>query len=386
MEGARSYVFDRDYDQAIKALEPFAMKEGDDQLVYLLEYGTILQMAGRYDDSNKAFMLAAKLADLNDFHSITRIAGSLALNEGMIQYKGEDYEKLLINVYLAQNFLMKKELDEALVEVRRLNELLTKYRIEAKKDYEQNAFAIYLSAIIWEAEHKWDDAYIAYSKVHQLNPDIPMLKEDLLRSSRAAQRMDEYAKWKKTFPDLPTPKHTWKDKTKGELVVIYHQGLGPVKRPNPEAPRFPKLYSVSTETQSVKVLVDGEVKTSSNVIYSVENVAIRTLDDAYAALVAKRVAGMATKLVIADQVRQKNQTLGFLTWVGLNLADQADLRQWSLLPQTFQLARVTLPVGEHKIKLEGLRGDGEASGENLSETTVKISPRGKTFILWRSLR
>src|SRR5689334_17701044 len=94
-------------DDAIKKLEPLALKDGDDQLVYLFDYATALQAAGRYEDSIRAFTMASKIAEVKDYHSLSRITGSLILNEGMVQYKGEDYEKLLINVFLAQNYLME---------------------------------------------------------------------------------------------------------------------------------------------------------------------------------------------------------------------------------------------------------------------------------------
>src|SRR5689334_14642284 len=92
---ARDLMRDGNYEKAVSVLEPLANAESDDQLVYLLDYGVALQLAGRYDDSIKAFLKADKLAEIQDYHSLSRVAGLLLLNEGMVQYKGEDYEKLL---------------------------------------------------------------------------------------------------------------------------------------------------------------------------------------------------------------------------------------------------------------------------------------------------
>src|SRR5262249_49957632 len=150
VSAARDHLAHNRPDEAAKALEPLANEEGDNQLLYLLDYATALQLAGRYDESIQAFLKAGKIAEVKDYHSLSRIAGSIVLNEGMVQYKGEDYEKLLINVFLAQSFLMKGDYDGAMVETRRLEEVLNKYRIEAKRDYEQNAFAIYLQGMVWE--------------------------------------------------------------------------------------------------------------------------------------------------------------------------------------------------------------------------------------------
>ncbi|MGE3973650.1 MAG: COG3014 family protein [Bdellovibrionales bacterium] len=373
-------------DEAIKILEPLAKEEGDDQLVYLLDYAVALQSAGRYEDSTKAFLQAAKLAEVKDYHSLSRVVGSFALNEGMIQYKGEDYEKLLINVFLAQNFLMQNDLDGALVETRRLDQMLNKYRIEAKRDYEQNAFAVYLSAMIWEADRKWDDAYIAYSRAHKLRPDIKMLGADLLRSSQMAQRPEEFDKWKKLYPKVKMDKKWWKDPNMGELVLVYQQGRAAVKRPHPDMHRIPKLFHVPSNTAAARLEVIGGPTQDTEIVYNVSQIAIKTLDDAYTALIAKRVAGLAAKAVIADQVRQKDELLGFITWIGLNIADQADLRQWSTLPETFQVARIPLAAGTYKMKIHGLLASGTPSGEAAGEQEIKIEPRKKKFLLWRSFQ
>src|SRR5206468_2675115 len=109
------------------------------------------------------------------------------------------------------------------------------------------------------------------------------------------------------------------------------------------------------------------------------------LDDLYAELIAKRAAGIAAKAVLADQIRQKNKLLGDLAWIGMNIADRADLRQWSSLPATFQIAKVRLKPGRYKVRVVGLnRADGE-SGEQLAWTEFEVKARQKTFLNWRSV-
>ena len=50
----------------------------------------------------------------------------------------------------------------------------------------------------------------------------------------------------------------------------------------------------------------------SQVFYSVTDVAMKVLNDEYNSIVAQRVAGVAAKAVVADQIRQKNKALGKL--------------------------------------------------------------------------
>src|SRR5690606_7562575 len=139
-----------------------ASTPGDDQLVYLLDYGTALQIARRYEESNAAHIAADDLAEIQDNHSISTITGSLLFNEEMVQYKGEHFEKVLINAFLAINFVMLGRLDEALVETRRLHEKLDKLRLDGVAEFDRNEFALYLSALLSEADGDWDNAYITF--------------------------------------------------------------------------------------------------------------------------------------------------------------------------------------------------------------------------------
>ncbi len=366
---------------AAEKVKEKAFTDGDDQVVYLFEYGTASQIAKNYDESIKAFLKAEDLTEVKDYHSVTRIGGSLLLNEGMIQYKGDDYEKVLLNGMLAIDYLMKGQLDEAQVETRKLNDKLYKYRYEGKKNYQQNPFASYLSALIWEAERNWDSAYIDFKKAYEINPNIPYLQEDLIRAGLAARRDEDVVKWRKQFAGVKPADL----RNNGEIVLIYQQGWGPVKRPHPSFPRIPKLYPSYSNTTRARIEVEGGPSELTQTIVSITDVAIKQLDEQYAGLIAMRAAGIATKAVVADQIRQKNQLLGDLTWLATNLADQADLRQWLSLPATFQVAKLRLKPGKYKVRVVGLNMSGSPTDESSEWMEVKVDAKRKSFLNWRSV-
>lgn len=382
--GARDALARRDFAAALKDLKPLANQTNGDQLVYLLDYGVALQLAGQYKESNDVFLQADRLAEQIDYHSVSRIAGSLALNEEMVQYKGDTFEKIFINAYLAMNFLEMGKLDDALVEARRINEKFLKYRADEKKAFELNSFSKYLSAVTWEASRSYDDAYIAYNEAYKIDPTISTIHEDLIRSAKLARRMDSYQAWKKQFPEVKEDP-AWYDKTRGELIVIYQQGWGPRKAPGPGEYRFPTLLPVYSETQQARLNVSSKSYLSREV-YDVQKAAIETLRDDQGILVAKRVAGLATKAVLSDQLRQKNELLGSLAWIAMNVADRADVRQWSTLPQTIQIIRVPLAPGKYSAIVEGLNMSAAPTGEVSDERTIEIKPGQKKFIVWRSLK
>lgn len=359
-----------------------ALKDGDDQVVYLLEYATALQLAKNYPESDKAFLRAEDLTDIKDYHSVSRIAGSLVGSATMVQYKGDNYEKVLINAMLAINYLMQHRYEDAMVETRKLNDKLYKFRYEGKKNYDQNPFAFYLSALIEEDQRDVDSAYIDFKKTYDLNPNIPYLREDLIRAGIAAQRRDDVDQWRRKFPGVRPANF----KEVGEVVLVYQQGWGPQKRPNPSFPRVPKLYPLWSNTERAKLEVEKGPSEYSERIMSVTDTAIKTLDEDYAGIIAMRAAGVATKAVVADQIRQKDPLLGAIAWVGMNVADQADLRQWTSLPASFQIAKLRLKPGRYKVRAIGLSSGGQPSGESSEWWDVKVEARKKTFVNWRSLR
>ncbi|PIS10705.1 MAG: hypothetical protein COT73_07885 [Bdellovibrio sp. CG10_big_fil_rev_8_21_14_0_10_47_8] len=371
--------------EALGKLKALSDEPGRDQLLYLMDYATALQVAGQYKESSQVFLKADKLVDLNDYHSVTNVVSATLGGEEMVQYKGESYEKFLINTLNAINYVMMGQYDDALVEARRINEKITKMKMDGRDPYELSSFARYLAAILWETEKKYDDSYIEYEGAYNLDATNPLLPEDLLRSSKMSRRQEAYKKWKSEFPQVKEDS-SWYDKGNGELVVIYQQGWGAEKRTRSGTYRFPMLVPVGSDTQSARVLVSGKDEGKTKTVYDIDQVSIQTLEKDFGALVARRVGGIAAKAVVSDQIRQKNQLLGDLTWIAMNLADRADLRQWSTLPSTIQIDRVLLKPGKYKLEIQGLDGSGSPTADRLEVPEITIKAGQKTFVNWRSLR
>ena len=94
---------------------------------------------------------------------------------------------------------------------------------------------------------------------------------------------------------------------------------------------------------------------------------------------------MVAKEVVSDQIRQKNKALGDIAGLIMHVSDQADLRHWSTLPESFQIAKVYLPVGEYEIEAIGLDGAGKETSERSGKMKVQVLSRKKTFVTWRSV-
>lgn len=384
---ARNALVERNYDKALADFQALANEQNGDQLVFLLDYATALQVAGQYKESNKYFLKADKLAEQLDYQSISRQAGSLLLSEEMNQYKGDTFEKIFINAYMAMNYLEVGEFDDALVEARRINEKFIKYRSEEKKAYELNSFSKYLSAVIWESTKNYDDAYIAYNEAYKIDSSISNIQKDLIRSAKLSRRMDTYQDLKKKFPDVKDDT-SWYDKTKGELIVIYQQGWGPRKfEPYYNDFHLPDLAPVRSLTRFASLKIEGIDSTfNSGLIYDVQSAAIQTLKDDLAPLLAKRIAARAAKIAAAKELKKNNEALGTLSLLAMTIADRADLRQWSMLPESIQIIRVPLEAGKYKFSIRGLSEHLQPTVEGLESQEIEIKKGQKKFVVWRSLK
>ncbi len=383
-QDALSAFYSGDYPKAAELLEKKSQDDGKDQVLFLFDRGMALQLAGNYKESEKVLLQADRLTEVKDYTSLSTEAATLLVSDKIKQYKGEDFEKVLINGFLAIDYVMQRNLDDALVECRRVNQKLVKYINEAKRNYEQNPFARYLSATIWEASGHYEDAYIDYVQAQKLVPDYPYLKGDLIRLAKKLNRDDDLKKWTNLYGANIPSAHFSSEKNTGELIVIIQQGKSAIKHPNPAFTQIPKFYPRGSFTKSAEIEVDG-VREQSQKIYSVSDVAVKTLDDAYTALIAKKSVGLVGKYLVAEQMRQQNPILGLLTWIGLNAADEADTRSWTTLPETLQFIRLRVTPGSKTIKVRGLDISGNPTGEEKTFIAA-VRAREEVFLNWRTIR
>lgn len=369
---------------ALKKLDELVQKVDGDQLVYLMEYGTALQICKDYELSNKILLKADKLSDELDYHSVSRIAGAALLNEEMIQYKGDTFEKLFINAVAALNYLQLGEQDDALVEVRRINDKFKRLTAEDnKRKFELNSFTQYLSGLVWEMDQKYDDACISYKTAYKLDPSYRGVALDMLRGCWLARRNQEFEEMSKDVNPTEEELKNIKQKTNNEYIFIYMQGWGPQKEPRPGHSTFPHLVPVSSITQKLQVEFNG-AKALSQPVYSVEQAAIQTLDADFGSLMARRAGAFVAKEVVADQIRQKDKVLGDIAWLVMHASEKADLRQWSMLPKTIQVIRF-IPNGKvGAVKLSGLDFNGNVS-ESFEDVEITNLKKKKIYLI-RSLK
>lgn len=375
-------------DGALQNLEQLSQIKDGDQLVYLMDYGSALQACGRFAESNKILLQAERLSEEQDYHSISRVAGATFFNEEMIQYKGDTFEKLFLNVSLALNFIQMGQLDSAMVEVRKINIKFNKLKLDDKRAFELNSFSKYLAGLIYESQKQYDDACIAYKESYSLDASYLQVGQDMLRACWRAQRTEEFNRLATQLGASLEQIQAAKSKPSAEAVVIFMQGWGPRKVSRPDAPTYPKLVPVSSFTQKLQVMLpqaSGSPTLTTETVYSFEDAAIKTLDADYSSLIARRVGSRVAKEVMADQLRQKNEALGAVAWVAMVASERADLRQWSLYPKTLQIARVPMKKGANELEIIGL-SSGQVQTESFQKVELNFRKDEQKMLVVRSLR
>ncbi len=209
------------------------------RVLYGMDRGMTLHLSGQYDRSNAVLEQAEEEIDRLYTRRIRTEAKAFLVNDTELPYEGDPYEQVMINVIKALNYAVMGRLDDALVEARRIDNRLNVLadKTKEKDGYRDDAFARYLTGILYEAAGDLNNAFIAYRKAYEayerMRPwsrtPVPFaLRADLLRVTDALHLTTEFEEYRRLFPDA-----AWQSKHEQEhlaqVVVISYNGRAPRK-------------------------------------------------------------------------------------------------------------------------------------------------------------
>ncbi|MGH2569886.1 MAG: hypothetical protein ACRDGR_01585, partial [bacterium] len=210
-------------------------KPGGEGLPYLMELGLVLRYRGEYALSNQTFERAERLIDELFTKSISREALALLTSDETVPYDGEMWERVLIHYYRALNYVDLGEFDEALVECRKVNHRLAVWvnSSERAPTYKTDAFAQYMTAILYEASGELNDAWVSlrladegydlYATAYSLERPASMIG-DLLRLAGDQDDQETLGRLRERYPDAEARK-TRELLERGEIVLFYEEGF-----------------------------------------------------------------------------------------------------------------------------------------------------------------
>jgi hypothetical protein len=209
------------------------------RLLYEMDRGMMLQLAGQYQLSSAALEQADDEVERLYTRSIRSETAAFFTNDTSLPYEGDAYEHVLINVVKALNYAAQGQLQDALVEARRIDHRLNVLSDTVKETgrYRNDGFARYLSGILFEATGDLNNAFIAYRNAHEAyesargwshTPGPPSLRMDLLRTAEALHLSSELEEYRRLFPDLAWEPFS-KQQQLAQVVMISYNGRAPRK-------------------------------------------------------------------------------------------------------------------------------------------------------------
>jgi hypothetical protein len=418
---ARQGLASGDTEAALAAVSP----DERDDLPAILDRAVILQTQGRCMESNAEFDRA--IQQVRDYEARALVsgtevgagAGSLLLNDKVLEYQGEGFEKVLMHSLKARNYLMLGDAEAARVEMRNANMRQDEERKrneaaieEAQKEGEgkyeaseidkqfanaqaalsrldnvyQNPFATYLSGVVYELNGEPGDAFIDYKLAYQMVPN-PLVGADLARLAVKLHRVDELAEVGVSAPVEAA------EQAGGNTLIFIDNGLAPERvevkfpLPGPGTVLFaavPMTQPVGSSLAEAEVVdADGQVVGHTQMLVDVEAMSVRNLKDQYPAILTRQAVRLAAKAAAGAVAENQLGAAGLLLTSAVNaVTEQADLRGWYALPRSIHLARVNLPPDQSEVTLRLL----DASGQPLQEVPVPVVTAGNSPLRIAAIR
>lgn len=363
-----------------------------DKLLYYLDKGVIEHYAGHYAESNRYFDKAEQTMEKLFTHSVSQIAASFLLNDKVIDYWGEIYERLYVNVFKALNYSHLGKVEDALVEIRKVNiklqEMDDKYgsalqdaakkqkiKVEDKRPFYSDAIAHYLSALFYLAEEEEDNSLISLRKLKQAWETQPAVYDfsmpELVRPEEGSPS--------NTVNIIAFTGTAPKKKAAGGKITTYEDFIGisdlsqPVALPNIPFPgakpgwhfkfAFPVIKVKPSRIREIRVFVDGKNAGSLSLLEDMGRVAEHTFEKHKNMIYLKTVLRTVTKGIAAAKAKKKlkkNAEADFLMGAlidmavdaGVDATEQPDLRCWNTMPQKCYIGRIRLPEGKHTVQIK----------------------------------
>lgn len=208
------------------------------RVLYEMDRGLLLQLAGQYRLSSAALERAEEEVDRLYTRTVRSEAAAFLTNDTTLPYEGDAYEHVMINVVKALNYAVQGQLQEALVEVRRIDHRLNVLSDRVREGgYRNDGFARYLSGLLYEAAGDPNNAFIAYRNALEAydaahawsgTPRPALLPADLLRTAEALHLTTELDQYRRQFGEM-----TWEPLSErrhlAQVILISYNGRAPRK-------------------------------------------------------------------------------------------------------------------------------------------------------------
>ncbi|MDP8220536.1 MAG: hypothetical protein P9X26_04275 [Candidatus Stygibacter frigidus] len=393
-----------------------------DRVMYYLDLGMLYHFNGDYQLSNEFLTKAERAIEELYTKSISKATLSMALNDNAMDYSGEDYEDIYLNIFKALNYINLNDAEDAFVEVRKVNGKLAvledKYadqnsklkapkeaKIEKKVEnkFYNSAMARYISMLLYRSAEDWDDVRIDMNKFNEAwesqsdiynfaKPDLSVsLDQDaegrlnLFCFTGKSPEKRSRTWWIRTWNDYIFI-GTSKEKLSGEKVTDYFDMFYWEDVTDNLFFKFqiPVMQSRPSMINNIRIMVDGK-RYKTALLENLDNVATSTFEFKKDLIYLKTIIRTVSKGLLAKKGKDKiekqanNELLSSILNFGADMAmsatEQADLRISHYFPQLAHIAEIHLPPGEHRVEIQYLDKYGNVIYTD-DKGTVQITGEG----------
>lgn len=362
LEAARQNYYLGRTAQADQALETAKPPEKD-EVLFLMERGTVRQGAGRYEDSAKDFDAASKRLDELQTYSVSKGAASWVVNDGVQNFRGAPFERTMVHVMAAKDYLALGKWDDAAVESRRIIKSLEP---DIRGEYPEDAYSRYMAGFCLEMIDDDSNAALQYKRASELMGGLAV-NED---TGRIYVRPPPGADGQPAPPPAET-----EERWPAELVAFIMIGRAPGGDAqwredwHPEPAAYAEIYAGDQ-------LLGRSYNLSDTVELTFLTEKLRALQQT-----AKTVGRIILKEAIAEAVEHETHSEGWgelVRFILIGLLEQPDVRRWETLPRWMQVARVRAPKDLATVKVVFKNSMGNTL--RTVELSAPLTRRRNTFV------
>jgi hypothetical protein len=302
--------------------------DDNNQVLLLMERGTILQANSKYAKSSDDFIRANDRLEELETYSVSKGAASLVINDNVQSFIGVPFERAMLHDLTALNHYALSQWEHGAVESRRIIKIQDK---DIRGDYPDDAFSRYIAGFGLGLVDDDSNAALQYALAAELLSDLEIDPA----TGHVAPPPSTNGSSRLRPPDPATSNYT------GRLTCFVllskspsgEELLNSVGRATPAAP-YAEFYH------------DGNYLGRSYTLTDVAQIAYLTAEKEALRRAAKTAARIAVKEGVASSFDNNDLApIGALIRiVFIGLLEQPDTRRWETLPQWIQVATVPCPA------------------------------------------
>lgn len=416
------------------------IKEDPDELygeksewLYHFDLGTLYHYNGDNKKSIKHFEKAEQIYDELYTKSVTNEAAALVTNDNIRPYRARPFEIILMYQYQILNYLAMKDVEGALVEVKRAQIALEALYQKDQEKVNDNGFLRYLCAIVYEMAGESDDAAISYIQAAKAyregNIQMPPEVWEFISESLTQMDRREDLKALKMKPMKETPIASDVRQKGQEIIVVGYAGHSPILGelymsgtfvsggamnmtykdgktgemrsmtliaptvPNGNGGTFhigfalPEKKPLPQLARKFDVKVDG-MKIIPEKVVSVNAELDKNIEEETPTTITRTAVRVTIRTIAAQIAKEKTQTgnagLNLLKNIAVDVGqaqlEQADLRIGLFMPNSVYMTRIPVEPGAHKVKVRALDKQGNVVSDYAFDK-VKVAKGQKKILI-----